>query len=116
MKLRVFTTIFIGLFLLVTVNFGMAADTIKIGVVAPLSPPGGVETGQAIVDGANVAAEEINQAEKHKKEMCPEIQTNFKMSFYQAVNGQCRKGDEEAPAGTQKGRQLLQSDLDNDPR
>ena len=41
MKLRVLTTIIIGLILLVTVNFGIAADTIKIGVVAPLSPPGG---------------------------------------------------------------------------
>ena len=62
MKTRVFTTIFVGLFLLVTVNVGIAADTIKIGVVAPLSPPGGVESGQAIVDGAKIAAEEINQA------------------------------------------------------
>lgn len=38
------------------------AEVIKIGVVAPLSPPGGVETGQAIVDGAKIAAEEINQS------------------------------------------------------
>lgn len=38
------------------------AVVIKIGVVAPLSPPGGVETGQAIVDGAKIAAEEINQS------------------------------------------------------
>ena len=41
---------------------GDAADVIKIGVVAPLSAPGGVETGQALVDGAKIAAEEINNA------------------------------------------------------
>ena len=37
-----------------------AQDVIKIGIVAPLSAPGGVETGQALVDGAKIAAEEIN--------------------------------------------------------
>ena len=37
-----------------------AQDVIKIGIVAPLSAPGGVETGQALVDGAKMAAEEIN--------------------------------------------------------
>ncbi|UCF94338.1 MAG: ABC transporter substrate-binding protein, partial [Desulfobacterales bacterium] len=62
MKLRVLTTMIVSLSLVGFFNFGTAADTIKIGVVAPLSPPGGVETGQAIVDGAKIAAEEINQA------------------------------------------------------
>jgi branched-chain amino acid transport system substrate-binding protein len=40
--------------------FAQAQDVIKIGIVAPLSAPGGVETGQALVDGAKMAAEEIN--------------------------------------------------------
>ncbi len=40
--------------------FAQAQDVIKIGIVAPLSAPGGVETGQALVDGAKIAAEEIN--------------------------------------------------------
>ncbi len=39
-----------------------AEDAIKIGIVAPLSAPGGVETGQALVDGAKIAAAEINEA------------------------------------------------------
>ncbi len=39
-----------------------SAEVVKIGVVAPLSAPGGVETGQALVDGAKIAAEQINQA------------------------------------------------------
>lgn len=39
-----------------------AQDITKIGIVAPLSAPGGVETGQALVDGAKIAAEEINAA------------------------------------------------------
>ena len=39
---------------------GYAQEVIKIGIVAPLSAPGGVETGQAVVDGARIAAEEIN--------------------------------------------------------
>ena len=42
--------------------FAQAQDVIKIGIVAPLSAPGGVETGQALVDGAKIAAEEINAA------------------------------------------------------
>ena len=56
-------SVFIGvLAVLCFIPVGNAADVIKIGIVAPLSPPGGVETGQAIVDGAKIAAEEINQA------------------------------------------------------
>ncbi len=37
-----------------------AQEVIKIGIVAPLSAPGGVETGQALVEGAKIAAEEVN--------------------------------------------------------
>ncbi len=37
-----------------------AQEVIKIGIVAPLSAPGGVETGQALVEGAKIAAEELN--------------------------------------------------------
>lgn len=40
--------------------FALAGDVIKIGIVAPLSEPGGVETGQALVNGAKIAAKEIN--------------------------------------------------------
>jgi branched-chain amino acid transport system substrate-binding protein len=39
-----------------------AQDVIKIGIVAPLSAPGGVETGQALVEGAKIAAEELNES------------------------------------------------------
>lgn len=47
------------------VILGFAPDThaqevVKIGIVAPLSAPGGVETGQALVEGAKIAAEELN--------------------------------------------------------
>ncbi len=38
----------------------LAENIIKIGIVAPLSEPGGVEAGQALVDGAKIAAQEIN--------------------------------------------------------
>jgi len=37
-----------------------AQNVTKIGIVAPLSAPGGVETGQALVEGAKIAAEELN--------------------------------------------------------
>ncbi len=37
-----------------------AAETIKIGGIAPLSPPGGVQTGESLRDGMKVAVEEIN--------------------------------------------------------
>lgn len=62
MKPKLFS---IAVIFMVTMGFvaaGAAADVIKIGVVAPLSAPGGVETGQALVDGAKIAAEEINNA------------------------------------------------------
>lgn len=47
-------------FSLTPMAFGQ--DAIKIGIVAPLSAPGGVETGQALVDGAKIAASEINES------------------------------------------------------
>ncbi len=37
-----------------------AQDTIKIGGIAPLSPPGGVQTGESLRDGMVVAVEELN--------------------------------------------------------
>lgn len=37
-----------------------AQDTIKIGGIAPLSPPGGVQTGESLRDGMIVAVEELN--------------------------------------------------------
>ncbi|MCK8602518.1 ABC transporter substrate-binding protein [Desulfoferrobacter suflitae] len=53
----------LGVFMLFVVMPGAhAEDVVKIGIVAPLSAPGGVETGQALVDGAKIAAEELNQS------------------------------------------------------
>ncbi len=37
-----------------------AAETIKIGGIAPLSPPGGVQTGESLRDGMKVAVDELN--------------------------------------------------------
>jgi branched-chain amino acid transport system substrate-binding protein len=39
----------------------LAADPIKIGGIAPLSPPGGVQTGESLRDGMKVAVEELNK-------------------------------------------------------
>ncbi|HEX9779234.1 MAG TPA: ABC transporter substrate-binding protein [Geopsychrobacteraceae bacterium] len=39
-----------------------AQETIKIGGIAPLSPPGGVQTGESLRDGMIVAVEELNAA------------------------------------------------------
>lgn len=39
-----------------------AAETIKIGGIAPLTPPGGVPTGESLRDGMKVAVEELNAA------------------------------------------------------
>jgi branched-chain amino acid transport system substrate-binding protein len=39
-----------------------AADAIKIGGIAPLSPPGGVQTGESLRDGMKVAVNELNEA------------------------------------------------------
>lgn len=39
-----------------------AQDTIKIGGIAPLSPPGGVQTGESLRDGMILAVEELNAA------------------------------------------------------
>ncbi len=38
------------------------AETIKIGGIAPLSPPGGVQTGESLRDGMKVAVDELNAA------------------------------------------------------
>lgn len=39
-----------------------AADTLKIGGIVPLTPPGGVQTGESMRDGMKVAVEELNAA------------------------------------------------------
>lgn len=39
---------------------GWAAETIKIGGIAPLSPPGGVQTGESLRDGMIIAVDELN--------------------------------------------------------
>lgn len=39
-----------------------AADAIKIGGIAPLSPPGGVQTGESLRNGMEIAVEELNSA------------------------------------------------------
>lgn len=39
-----------------------AQDAIKIGGIAPLSPPGGVQTGESLRNGMLIAAEELNAA------------------------------------------------------
>jgi branched-chain amino acid transport system substrate-binding protein len=39
-----------------------AADPIKIGGIAPFSPPGGVQTGESLRDGMKVAVNELNEA------------------------------------------------------
>ncbi|MEO3429902.1 ABC transporter substrate-binding protein [Pelagibius sp. CAU 1746] len=40
----------------------VAQETIKIGGIAPLSPPGGVQTGESLRDGMRIAVEELNAA------------------------------------------------------
>lgn len=37
-----------------------AQDTIKFGGIAPLSPPGGVQTGESLRDGMKIAIQELN--------------------------------------------------------
>ncbi|EAU39884.1 ABC transporter substrate-binding protein [Fulvimarina pelagi HTCC2506] len=44
------------------VSAAQAQETIKIGGIAPLSPPGGVQTGESLRDGMRVAVEELNAA------------------------------------------------------
>lgn len=62
MRLRTLAWI-AGVFIITVFSASVdSAEGVKIGVVAPLSAPGGVETGQALVDGAKIAAEEINKA------------------------------------------------------
>jgi len=55
---------FIALALAVALPFGTASaqDAIKIGGIAPLSPPGGVQTGESLRDGMKVAVDELNAA------------------------------------------------------
>lgn len=51
----------VSVFLLVSsLGLANAQDTIKIGGIAPLSPPGGVQTGVSLRDGMIVAVNEIN--------------------------------------------------------
>lgn len=54
----------IALALAVALPFGTASaqDAIKIGGIAPLSPPGGVQTGESLRDGMKVAVDELNAA------------------------------------------------------
>lgn len=39
---------------------GAQAESIKIGGIAPLTPPGGVQTGESLRDGMKVAVQELN--------------------------------------------------------
>ena len=39
---------------------GQAAETIKIGGIVPLTPPGGVQTGESMRDGMKVAVKQLN--------------------------------------------------------
>ena len=54
----------IALAVAVALPFGTASaqDAIKIGGIAPLSPPGGVQTGESLRDGMKVAVDELNAA------------------------------------------------------
>lgn len=45
-----------------SVSTAEAQEIIKIGGIAPLTPPGGVQTGESLRDGMKVAAEELNKA------------------------------------------------------
>jgi branched-chain amino acid transport system substrate-binding protein len=40
----------------------VAQETIKIGGIAPLSPPGGVQSGESMRDGMSIAIDEINSS------------------------------------------------------
>lgn len=48
--------------LMIIAGSAFAADTIKIGGIAPLTPPGGVQTGESLRDGMLVAVKELNAA------------------------------------------------------
>ena len=59
------TTKLAGGFLLsmgATIGAAAAQDAIKIGGLAPLSPPGGVQTGESLRDGMTIAVEELNES------------------------------------------------------
>ncbi len=45
---------------LMVVGSAAAQETIKIGGIAPLSPPGGVQSGESLRDGMAIAVDEIN--------------------------------------------------------
>ncbi|HET7413365.1 MAG TPA: ABC transporter substrate-binding protein, partial [Pararhizobium sp.] len=45
-----------------TAGTALAQEPIRIGGIAPLSPPGGVQTGESLRDGMIIAAEELNAA------------------------------------------------------
>jgi branched-chain amino acid transport system substrate-binding protein len=46
----------------VALSTAQAADTIKIGGIVPLSPPGGVASGESMRDGMKVAVDQLNAA------------------------------------------------------
>ncbi len=48
--------------LMIIAGSAFAAETIKIGGIAPLTPPGGVQTGESLRDGMKVAVDELNAA------------------------------------------------------
>jgi branched-chain amino acid transport system substrate-binding protein len=48
--------------MLLTGTAATAQETIKIGGLAPLSPPGGVQTGESLRDGMILAVEQLNAA------------------------------------------------------
>lgn len=54
------SSVTIGAVLLVLASAALAAEPIKIGVVTALSAPGAVESGRTLLQGAEIAAEEIN--------------------------------------------------------
>ncbi len=43
-----------------SLDAAVAQEAIKIGGIAPLSPPGGVQTGESLRDGMTIAVEELN--------------------------------------------------------
>lgn len=58
--LRIFTPSVAVTTLLILASSVQAEETIKIGGIAPLTPPGGVQTGESLRDGMQVAVEELN--------------------------------------------------------
>lgn len=56
------TLVAVAFALAVPIAAASAAETIKIGGIAPLTPPGGVQTGESLRDGMKIAVEELNAA------------------------------------------------------